>query len=320
MNLPQRENTNTKQLYVGYQAVNAVAVNPTKDQLIDLLGITEQETADKFREPEYFKEKDEANEVTLAFYVKNPKTEKVEPIYFTLADKDRISTSGKSQYINQVGEFQWVDDESNLWESFTNFVQVTKWKAPDGNIYEKYKDGAKPAETKSYGEKYYRKALVGEEQLYSFVKAALIGIDYRNADANILFDNKALFKANYKEVQNLIKDDSFGPVVVCYCVKTKEADGGFQEVQRINNKFFLPGGSIKFLRNFQLDKKKLEDLQYKKDAKRKLTSVEAFFVDTTDSENGIKDYWVPVEQTEYDGSKNPLMGEATVVVSNDSSY
>ena len=55
MNLPQREITESesKKLYVGYGDATLVAINPTKEELMDLLGIDNSETQAKFKDPEY---------------------------------------------------------------------------------------------------------------------------------------------------------------------------------------------------------------------------------------------------------------------------
>lgn len=318
MKINQTENTGSKkQLFVGYAQCKLVGINPTKDELVKLLEV-EEEHYDKFKEPEYIGEDAEGNQfVKLTFYVKNLKTNKIDPVYFQITKKEAVSQSGKTQFVNQLGETQWVDDEDNLWDNFTSFQQVLSWSYTNGESGEKYQPGAKPKDIKKIDDKLYRKALKGEVDVYNFIKA-IFTLDVRNTETNILLDTKKLFNGNFKDLKSDVlgnlRDNS--SVICCYSVKVKD-DG--TEVQKVSNKFFINGTQMPLLRNAKLDGDKLQTLRMKKDAKQKLTPVEAFFVETTDEANGIKDFFVPVEVKEYDPSENFLTSNA-VITAEDSDY
>lgn len=328
MNLPQREITESesKKLYVGYGDATLVAINPTKEELMDLLGIDNPETQAKFRDPEYTGTTNDGDlYFRLSFYLKNSKTGMIDPVTFQITNKERVSKEEKPEWVNQLGENNWAHTEADLWDNFKAFTNVTSWKGIDKSITERYVAGAKPNEVETIAPKVYRKALEGESNFYNFIRN-MYYLDFKNTDLSILLDIPALLKGNFKNTIKSLMDARFtakgdeNTVVACYSVKIKEDTG--KEYQVVSNKFFLPGYLLKAVKTYSLDNSKLEMLKSKKEAKSKLTNVESFFVDTMDESNGIvkNSFYLPQEIDIYDSSKNFLASGAVVSDSTSGDY
>ena len=324
MNVAQKETKETKRLLIGWSEVDVVAVNPTKEKLMKLLEIDDEEVKSKFKEPEYTGEKDGDATARVVFYVKNKKTNQVDNVTFSLKNVEQKSKTEKSLYLNQVGETQWTDSEDNLWDSFKNFQQVLTWEG-NGEVSERYFKGARPKDIKVIAPKKYRKAVVGESDLVEFIKAWLLSVDYNNVDTDLLLDTKKLFSGNFRELESLF-GLNVGTVVVNYAVKNVEKDGEYKEYQTVSNKFFLSGNNAKMLRNYGLTAEKLEVIKekYNSDTQKKsLTPIELFFAKVTDEANGISKsdvFYTPFEQQVYDSSMNYVMTTNNVVDSTDSDY
>jgi hypothetical protein len=311
MNIQEKEEAvaKEKKLYVGYGVVEILAINPDRDELCDLLGVTEPESKAKFKEPEYTKEDEEGNSISkIQIYVKSVKTGEVNSILFQLTDKERISKDGtKSMYVNQLGDSQYASNTDNwnreenpggLFSSFKAFTQIT-WLLPDGTTSDRWKPGAIVYSEKIIQKKEYRKAVEGEDNLYALING-IFNLDKYNPSVSIILDTKKLFKGNFKQ----LNDNLLGKkVICCYAVRTKE-DG--TEIQTISNKFFISALSYSPLVNYNLTPGKIEIIRDKAMDKKKLTPVETFFNNTTDPSNGIKHFYNPIPLEDYDPSKNFL--------------
>ena len=311
MNIQEKEEAvaKEKKLYVGYGVVEILAINPDRDELCDLLGVTEPESIAKFKEPEYTKEDEEGNSISkIQIYVKSVKTGEVNSIIFQLTDKERISKDGtKSMYVNQLGDSQYASNTDNwnreenpggLFSSFKAFTQIT-WLLPDGSTSDRWKPGATVHSEKIIQKKEYIKAVEGEDNLYALING-IFNLDRYNPSVSIILDTKKLFKGNFKQ----LNDNLLGKkVICCYAVRTKE-DG--TEIQTISNKFFISALSYSPLVNYNLTPGKIEIIRDKAMDKKKLTPVETFFDNTTDPSNGIKHFYNPIPLEDYDPSKNFL--------------
>ena len=303
MQLTKKETQEKKQLYVGFSEVDIISVSPNKEELIKLLGITEDKQ-EEFKEPSYESEKDGNQTVRLDFWVKSKKTNNLDKITFFLENTPRVSKDGnKNEYINQLGATQFVDSEDNLFDNFKAFQNVLSW-IKDGNVTPKWVAGAKPNEVEVVEKKSYRKALKGESELMEFLKNALTGIDYRAFDTNLLLDMKKLFSGNFKELQQLIGND-LTSVVVCYAVKTVEKDGETKDYQSISNKYFSQGVNMKLFRNFKYDNTTLEGLAGKVESK-KATPVEKLIYESSFGDYKIKDFFIPSDLQPYSDDLNPI--------------
>jgi hypothetical protein len=273
-NKKRTEGTGSFQLKVGLAEVEVSAINPSREELNELLG---KEDSDDDKEIEYQKEveltigdtekKEKFKSSNIVFWVAEVKTGTKFPIYFTLIDRDVVSKSGKTQYINSVGDTAYAESEDNLPDFFTHFTDFkTKVKK---------------------GEKSYREAIMGEEQLYAFLKSWL-KFDFWDPSTEVILDKKKLMKGNVKELTSLIDTDDVGSVVISVEIKTKEVEGEVKEYQTVNNKVFLPGSYMKTINLKAATKPKA--LQR--------------FVDSLSGEYGSKNYYILEPLRDYDSSEN----------------
>ncbi len=215
---------------VGFAQFNVVAVNPSRDELNKLLG---KENKEDDKEIEYLSEDDDGNKrVRLTFWLKDPKTDKLDTHSILLTNKERTNKDGDNfMFVNQVMDTWWADDEANLPDYFTNFIDK------------------KTKQVK--GEKRVRKAIMGEDDFGMFVKAWLNRIGYNDPAADLAFDYKKLFKGNVKELRDLIGSeftlDKVGnpsPFIGLMGVRT---DKNGKQYQQIFPKAFLPGDYMKYI-------------------------------------------------------------------------
>jgi hypothetical protein len=142
---------------------------------------------------------------------------------FFLEDRERFNKDGSSQqWIDVQGRTTWAPDEDTLPEWFKN--------------------------------KDYRKARVGEEELYDFLRN-VYNLDFSSTDeeAKIEYSLKDFFKGNFRELKKDIEGNA-GTGLIAVTVKTKlttDDEGNTTEKQFNNfyNKTFAPGDQFKHLNN-----------------------------------------------------------------------
>ena len=193
-------------------------------------------------------------------------------VSFFLEDKQRQNRDGtKNQYINSVGTTSWADDESNLYDWFT-----------EGRDY--------------------RVAYVGEEDLYNFMQKWLSKLDYRLADTELELDWKKLMRGDVRDLKAQIDGEYCDTVVSMATVVVRERDGETKEYQGIYNKGFLSGWAMKFFRAVDYtDNRVVESLKSKKP--RDLKQHERFVVQVA-GEYGCKDYYILKEIESYNPDDN----------------
>lgn len=232
---------------VGVMEVSVLAVNPDAQQYETITGITPKEDSTRFNYIDTNKDGDDR--VRLTFLIKDKKTGGIYELSFWLENKVRRNKDDNAtQYINNACEARWVKDEKGV-------------------------DGL-PEYFTSRG---YRKALVGEEELYSFLRY-WVQLDFFNdPTAQLHLDAKKFFKGNYKELQDLVNSEwtrvedkkgtvSDATVVVLATIRTKEVEGETKTSQVINNRHFLPGYCIKNFQNRNWTKTDAEAIQKKLDS------------------------------------------------------
>jgi len=300
MNLPKREQTEgfKKELKIGFSQVEVLAICPSVDQIAKMREVD----VESIKEQVYTSEKsdNEGNaweRLNIPVYVKNQDTGNIDIMYFSIDDKVQTSKDGKIQYINCVGQSQWVHDEKDLWDSFKSFT--------------KYEKGVSPKDFEVLAPKTYRAALVGEEKIYKFLMA-WSNADMYNRETNVLIDTKKLFKENFKQLQELTRLD-LGTVIVPYSVVTRDKDGELVQSQRIDSSFILPGAYMKTLRLSTFDREKVDKLKQKKLNKESLTFLERFIVECCADEYGIQGYFEPCTLKDYDAEQDPLATSNPIV-------
>lgn len=289
MNVKQKTDFK-KDLLVGVGEVVILGFSPSRKKLNEILNYTpeegkEQEEMVYLNDNYELKLKDSegnetgsvnCNQVFIDVWVEEVITKNKYKIRFGIVQHDKISKSGKTQYTNQLGQTTWVDDENNLPEFFTHFVNKDK----------------KDPNNKTTSPKTYRKALIGEENLYEFLSKWL-NINKFDNECDIMLDNRKLMKADFSELNSLVADNSNSTVMCAFTVKTKEVtdketgNTEMKEYQSVNNKFFAPGKCMKFWNNYE--KQNFEGLNKKV---KGLYDLAVFYENCTNSENGIKDFWI----------------------------
>ena len=168
-------------LYSGLSNFNVLAVNPTMAELHEL-GIMVK------TDPNYFVEFSGEEYFKLTFWIKND--ELTTRFEILMNGKERVSQSGKNQYINAAGQSTWSDGEPEYdWYSKTGL----------------------------------RKALTGEETLINFTKS---WANVANGD-EVAFDSIAkIVKGDVSEVKALVSLLSNNQVRLLIGVK----DGKYQSV------------------------------------------------------------------------------------------
>lgn len=265
--------------HVGFFQAKVLKINPTKEELNEILG-TDKITDDI----EYTGEKDGIETVKVNVWVEDVKSKKKFQVGFYIMDKEVFSEkTGKYEFMNSVGSSAWAKEEEDLPEYFTNFTK---------------KDSSE-----TMGPKAIRKALVGEDKLYKFLRS-WIELDYFHPDTKLFVNKAKLMKGDLSDLNNLLTTDIVGQVILMATVRTKDDEGEVKEYQNIYNNAFLPGSYIKHLRI---------------NSDNKPTMVKNFIKDVTDSEYGCKDFYFMGDLKVYDKTDNLAAGNA-IIADDDANY
>lgn len=231
---------------VGLFEANVVSINPSREDLERLLSIPELE-----KDPEYLKEDEDGSQtLVVSVWLKELMEGQLFNVKFFLKDSYRTNKNGdKHQYLNTAGVTSWADEPENL----------PSWFGEGGREY--------------------RKAHVGEEELYTFLRSWLNQLDTRDVDAKLDFDWAKLMKGNVKELRDMMGDPELptnytGSLIALATVKTSK--DGEKEYQQVYNRDFLPGYQMK---NFRLA------------GKKKPKTVEKFVERIEDPEYGCKEFY-----------------------------
>jgi hypothetical protein len=264
---------NERKLYVGFANVRVAAVNPDRKELNALLG---KEDSEDDKPIEYVDEYDGTPRVRIAVWLREEGTNRLFVHSFNMLNKERTNKDGsKYQYINNTCSTSWADEDSNLMEWFTKFTNKNK---------------------EVVGDKTFRKALVGEEELASLIRSWLGKLNFNDPDTDVTVDTKKLFKGNFKELQEQIDGDfdtSFVALLGVRTVEPKEGEEGeTKQYQAVYGKSFLPGQFIKYINN---------DLKFPTDYTKKVWSK---FSDEVTGEYGANFYYEFEPLAEYDKSRD----------------
>lgn len=313
MNVEKEQSGNGEKVYyTGVSPVSVLMFSPTREQLNKLLNFEpteEQNELDYIKEDVEVKTKDaEGNEVSLYanqvyvdVWVEEVKFKKKHKIRFTITNTPRVSQSGKTQYINQIGQTTWVDDESNLPQWFTHFKLTDK--NDKSNV--------------TYVNKTFRKCLMGEDNLYEFLVNWLDFNPFKETN-DVFLDNKKLFKGDFSQLNSLVPEFEDKTIACAFGVRTKtdENSGEDKKYQSISPKFFFKGKNMKAYRNNLATN--FEHLEA--DKGKGIYDLKQFIKNVSDSEYGIQDYFINREIDIYDPTVDPVNSEKAVISDTDSSY
>lgn len=208
----QQQFDNSKK--IGLFEAKVIAINPTREEYKELLGIDLQEDS---KATDYLGEKEGNTTLRLNFWVEDIKTGFKSPITFFLENKIRENKDGsKKQYINNVGTCSWAEDKNSLPEWFKG--------------------------------REYREAFIGEEDMYAFLRTWLGNLDYKDADTVLQLDWKKLMKGNVSDLKGQIDGAYCTNIVAMATVKNVIKEDETKEYQSIYNGGVLPAYSLKQFR------------------------------------------------------------------------
>lgn len=316
----------TKELFVGFTAVKVIAVNPTREELNKILG---KEDSPEDKPITYAGNDQEGNDrMRILFVLQDEKTDKIFFHSFNLTNKVRKNKDGdKCQIVNSTCSTSWaplipklnkkgqpeVDDEGKqVYTDNVNAEVIQDWFL---NFTSKEKDGEKQI----LGQKKWRPALSGEEELVTLLRSWLGRLDFMDPETEVFVDTDKLFKENFKELRELISLDEEGkftaggldtPFTVLLGVRTDEEDST-KKYQQIWGKAFLPAGFMKYINN---------GMKFPTDYSKKIFKK---FKEEVEGEYGFNGYTELAPIAEYDESKD-IAGSTTtgkeIPAPTDSSY
>jgi len=276
----QKEQLESKEKKIGLGEYKVVAVNPSREEWKDLFGT---ELGEESKADHYLGESRDGNTtLRIDFWGENTKTKELQKTTFFLEDKYKENKIGekdvdkvkKYQFINNAGSTTWAEDENDLKQWFTQ-----------------------------YG---YRKAKVGEEELYTFCRYWLGKMDTFKVGVELAFTWKTLMKGNVKEIAEQIKGEFSVPFLWLLTVKTVAKEGEeTKQYQNVYNRNFLPSYVLSYFsqKDYMSEpvlaaiKAKEQAMKDKKagggtvDKADKLKNFEYFVLQVMDSQFGCKDFF-----------------------------
>lgn len=171
-----------KDLWTGIASMKVIAINPTKEEIAEMLGY---ELKDDAKDQVYEGKTEKGDDfVTFSFWLEADTPEKQKfNARFRLVNKPVVSEgSGKKQYVNQVAGSTWVDSEENLPQWFTEFRDKNNTLITKDEIGE------------LTGKRKVREAIQGEANFYNFLRAWFGKVNFFSERTNILMDINKIFR------------------------------------------------------------------------------------------------------------------------------
>lgn len=176
-------------LVTGFFKCKVVAINPDEEELSELLGESQ-------KQPVYCFTKNSIRHSIINIYLQDDKNENLFLHSINLVDNIDVSKTGKTKYVNCVGDSMYAESEDTLWESFKNFEKVLKW------------ENKRPVETETIGSKFPKEALKGEIDLLHYRKL-LLNSNIYDCDTNLFYDLDAIFNGDFSQLTKEIYTDAF---------------------------------------------------------------------------------------------------------------
>ena len=275
---------------VGLVEVNVVAINPTLKEKEEILGHNIEDDAE---EPDYTGTSKDGNPyLRVDVWLKRDSEENQDffKAVFFLEDKVRVNKDEtKTQFINNIGNCSWADEEENL----------PAW----------------------FAKRDFREAKNGEEDFYNFLRTWLGALDYRKDTTELVLDWKALMKGDVSDLKEQIGGDYAVTFVALATIVTKvredEETGEdiVSEFQSIYNRQFLPQYCMKHFRvkNYN-DDMVVANIQGKtlKDLK-----LHEKFVFNVTGDYGCKDFYKLSEIENYNPEENLALSDDAMIDADD---
>lgn len=275
----EQKNFETSVLEVGLMLGKVVAINPSKEEYKEILGMELKEDS---KATDYLGEKDGNTTLRIDVWLEKIKPEgEFKKVTFFLENKVKSNKDNtKTQKINAVGSTSWASESA-----LPAFFVKHEW----------------------------REAFVGEEELYNFVRTWLGGLDLSDADSAILADWKQLMKGKLTHFKEQIGGEYATNVVVPVVVRSVVKEGETKEYQSIYNKAVLPEYALKQFRVIDYTKDEVLDAIKRKDPKTRKIH-EKFVIDVA-GEYGCKDTYLLKDLRVYNpadflvGSNEPISND-----------
>lgn len=180
--------------YSGWFKASILKINPSKEELEEIL---EEEVEE---EPEYIGKTLKGNRyVKINIYIQDIKTEVIFRYYIYIEDSEEKFNNNIKRYINQSGNYQISNNESNLFSNFTNFTDQV-WENRK-LISEEIKD-----------KKEYRIAKIGEFDLMHLLVMSSKKYDKKG---NYLLDINSILNGDLSNLDIILDEPAFCAYAYC---------------------------------------------------------------------------------------------------------
>jgi len=277
-----REVSNTpdydrKEKKVGLFEANVIAINPTGEELNELLGKSSDEEVKTIN---YIDTSPAGNNrLRIDVWLEEIKTGDKFKMPMWIEDKVKRTSDGlRKQYLNQVGYSAWAQDEEGLSAKFRR-----------GEI---------------------RECHIGEEIFYNFLRTWLGKLNYSSEETTLVVAFNKLMRNSIEEVKDLVGGEWCTPIIAMATIQTKEKDGEVRQYQNVYGKGVLPAYELKKFRLVDYHNPEvLRGIQQKD--QRDLSPVERFVKEAT-GQYGCRDYYRFRDIEIYDPEKDVAASDKVI--------
>jgi hypothetical protein len=264
---------------VGVFEAKVIAINPTALEYKEILGIDLKEDS---KATDYLTKVDNLTKLRVDVWLQDVNSDFKTKVVFFLEDTKRSNKDNtKHQYVNSVGVCSWASSQETLPIWFGN-------------------------------KRTYRIAYSGEEELISFLRIWLGGLDYSDETTQLMLEWKEVMKGNLTEWKEEIGGENEQTVGALATVKTVDRGEGPKSYQSVFSKSFFPGYSIKNMRLVDYNNPDVvRGLTFRKSAELKMH--ERFVVNVA-GEYGCKEFYTFKDLQDYDPDTNLVESDKVLAI------
>jgi hypothetical protein len=264
---------------VGVFEAKVIAINPTALEYKEILGIDLKEDS---KATDYLTKVDNLTKLRVDVWLQDVNSDFKTKVVFFLEDTKRSNKDNtKHQYVNSVGVCSWASSQETLPIWFGN-------------------------------KRTYRIAYSGEEELISFLRIWLGGLDYSDETTQLMLEWKEVMKGNLTEWKEEIGGENEQTVGALATVKTVDRGEGPKSYQSVFSKSFFPGYSIKNMRLVDYHNPDVvRGLTFRKSAELKMH--ERFVVNVA-GEYGCKEFYTFKDLQDYDPDTNLVESDKVLAI------